>query len=332
MEDSKCWNAEITATIQDSINVLLNLLMGILMEFQDGTDLTKCEDVHRIYLQIGRNEICTQAITHAAWLFSMLVLMTLFGMMMMTLRMVVWSGLIERKNIDASANSVEQERIELTLRHKSSINGLKSDKNVGSARSLNSNGGEWPQNSRDVESLKTGLNTDTNVGSTRHLDSTSETECWDYTSNRNEHDHNIAESELPSNGGKSLKSEKTMRDSVTACWDFTTAKDEDEVPSIRSFRNSGSWDFQTSKQQELHDDRQRNDVELTARRLSSQWIAPNSRGENQRKERQRSIEQQQLLNDDDIQGNDFDLRSGVHSLSEMTPLHSVGANSMKGKK
>merc|ERR1719491_684945 len=65
-----------------------------------------CDDIHAIYSAIVRDEICENFLTGVGWMYLMLLLISLFGMIIITLRNVVWLSLAAK--ITPSISSEER--------------------------------------------------------------------------------------------------------------------------------------------------------------------------------------------------------------------------------
>jgi len=238
--DSKPLNTGNCTAIQDSLNDFTNLMLG--MEFEKNISLTECKHIHDSYKIVGYDEICTHTMKNVSFMFFFIFLILLSGMMMITLRGVIWPGLAERKIVTDIDNGNDQELVALADENsvmnnrsqQSSWDDASCNLDVRHERKDNWNLTSAEQQGRiNAESsnlLKEDLNIpaeDGNGDNGRSVKSSvGSRKSWDLTRRQSLH---------------------TTRDSETESWDFTPAEIHHDRRQTRSIRKKSSpnWDFET---------------------------------------------------------------------------------------
>jgi len=94
------------ATINKLVNTLVKVLNAVTMELMATGEIIGCEGIHSIYSVIVRDEMCANSLTGVVWMYSMLLLISIFGMVMITLRNVVWINLAAKIAPNATAEEL----------------------------------------------------------------------------------------------------------------------------------------------------------------------------------------------------------------------------------
>jgi len=80
-------------TFNELLDAFLDILSAVLMALIDIAEIIDCNDIHSIYSAIVQDEMCENFLTGLGWMYLMLLLISFFGMIIITFRNVVWLSL-----------------------------------------------------------------------------------------------------------------------------------------------------------------------------------------------------------------------------------------------
>jgi hypothetical protein len=96
---------------------MLAILNSLDQAAEDGLDLLSCERIVPIYAQVVYTGACNHSVTGLTWMFSSLLVISTFGMIMIMLRSSIHSDVILADVMEATDEDSEERDVNKAARH-----------------------------------------------------------------------------------------------------------------------------------------------------------------------------------------------------------------------